>query len=70
MTFGGGDGWWGHRPGFNTPAGDSDMKKIGQARNTLMSIKLSQESKGGSLLYNAWPSIDTHSLLLKALYGL
>ena len=29
-------------PGFNTPAGDIDMKKIGQARNTLMSIKLSQ----------------------------
>ena len=29
-------------PGFNTPAGDIDMKKIGQARNTLMNIKLSQ----------------------------
>ena len=29
-------------PGFATPAGDIDMKKIGEARNTLMSIKLSQ----------------------------
>lgn len=31
-------------PGFNTPAGDIDMKKIGQARNTLMDIKLTQVS--------------------------
>lgn len=31
-------------PGFTTPAGDIDMKKIGQARNTLMDIKLSQVS--------------------------
>lgn len=29
-------------PGFSTPAGDIDMKKIGQARNTLMDIKLTQ----------------------------
>ena len=29
-------------PGFHTPAGDIDMKKIGQARNTLMDIKLTQ----------------------------
>ena len=31
-------------PGFNTPAGDIDMKKIGQARNTLMGLKLTQVS--------------------------
>ncbi|KAK2165169.1 hypothetical protein LSH36_54g10005 [Paralvinella palmiformis] len=31
-------------PGFSTPAGDIDMKKIGQARNTLMDIKLTQVS--------------------------
>lgn len=31
-------------PGFNTPASDIDMKKIGQARNTLMDIKLTQVS--------------------------
>jgi len=31
-------------PGFGTPAGDIDMKKIGQARNTLMNIKLTQVS--------------------------
>ncbi len=29
-------------PGFNTPASDIDMKKIGQARNTLMGLKLTQ----------------------------
>jgi pre-mRNA-processing factor 6 len=28
--------------GLTTPVGDIDMKKIGQARNTLMDIKLSQ----------------------------
>ncbi|XP_014780302.1 pre-mRNA-processing factor 6 [Octopus bimaculoides] len=31
-------------PGFSTPSGDIDMKKIGQARNTLMDIKLTQVS--------------------------
>lgn len=31
-------------PGFNTPSGDIDMKKIGEARNTLMDIKLTQVS--------------------------
>ena len=31
-------------PGFSTPAGDIDMKKIGQARNTLMDLKLTQVS--------------------------
>ena len=29
-------------PGFTTPASDIDMKKIGQARNTLMGLKLTQ----------------------------
>lgn len=28
--------------GTSTPSGDIDMKKIGQARNTLMDIKLTQ----------------------------
>lgn len=35
-------------PGVNTPGvtpGDIDMKKIGQARNTLMDIKLTQVGK-------------------------
>jgi hypothetical protein len=36
-------------PGLNTPGGvtpgDIDMKKIGQARNTLMDIKLTQVYK-------------------------
>ena len=31
-------------PGFSTPASDIDMKKIGQARNTLMGLKLTQVS--------------------------
>ena len=31
-------------PGFHTPASDIDLKKIGQARNTLMDIKLTQVS--------------------------
>jgi len=31
-------------PGFATPASDIDMKKIGQARNTLMDLKLTQVS--------------------------
>ncbi|XP_013383916.1 pre-mRNA-processing factor 6 isoform X3 [Lingula anatina] len=31
-------------PGLSTPAADIDMKKIGQARNTLMDIKLTQVS--------------------------
>ena len=31
-------------PGFRTPANDIDMKTIGEARNTLMGIKLSQVS--------------------------
>lgn len=31
-------------PGFNTPATNIDMKKIGQARSTLMDIKLTQVS--------------------------
>ncbi|XP_041360586.1 LOW QUALITY PROTEIN: pre-mRNA-processing factor 6-like [Gigantopelta aegis] len=31
-------------PGFSTPQADIDMKKIGQARNTLMDIKLTQVS--------------------------
>ena len=31
-------------PGFHTPASDIDMKKIGQARNTLMDLKLTQVS--------------------------
>ena len=30
--------------GFATPSGDIDMKKIGQARNTLMDMKLTQVS--------------------------
>jgi pre-mRNA-processing factor 6 len=34
----------GMTPGFSTPASDIDMKKIGQARNTLMNIKLTQVS--------------------------
>ena len=28
--------------GMSTPSGDIDMKKIGQARNTLMDMKLTQ----------------------------
>ena len=38
--------WGAVTPGLNTPGGstpgDIDMKKIGQARNTLMDIKLTQ----------------------------
>lgn len=29
-------------PGVLTPSGDLDLRKIGQARNTLMDIKLNQ----------------------------
>ena len=29
-------------PGWTTPAGELDMRKIGQARNTLMDMRLSQ----------------------------
>lgn len=29
-------------PGMLTPTGDMDLRKIGQARNTLMNVKLSQ----------------------------
>jgi len=29
-------------PGWSTPAGELDMRKIGQARNTLMDMRLSQ----------------------------
>lgn len=29
-------------PGMLTPTGDLDLRKIGQARNTLMDIKLNQ----------------------------
>lgn len=31
-------------PGMLTPTGDLDLRKIGQARNTLMNVKLSQVS--------------------------
>lgn len=36
----GGDGIM--TPGFKTPAGAIDLKKIGEARNALMDIKLTQ----------------------------
>lgn len=32
-------------PGMLTPTGDMDLRKIGQARNTLMNVKLSQVSR-------------------------
>lgn len=32
-------------PGMLTPTGDMDLRKIGQARNTLMNVKLSQVIK-------------------------
>lgn len=34
----------GTTPGMLTPTGDLDLRKIGQARNTLMNVKLSQVS--------------------------
>lgn len=35
--------------GMLTPTGDMDLRKIGQARNTLMNVKLSQVS--GTFLF-------------------
>ena len=42
QTYGGLDTPFSGTTGFSTPSGDIDMKKIGQARNTLMDIKLTQ----------------------------
>lgn len=38
-------------PGMLTPTGDMDLRKIGQARNTLMDVKLSQVNIFLKLLY-------------------
>ena len=42
-----------------TPTGDLDLRKIGQARNTLMDLKLKQSSDR----YNSFPALASKVFL-------
>nr|XP_002128772.2 pre-mRNA-processing factor 6 [Ciona intestinalis] len=53
-------------PGWSTPAGELDMRKIGQARNTLMDMRLSQVSdsvSGQTVVDPKGYLTDLHSML-------
>uniref|UniRef100_H2ZEY5 Pre-mRNA-processing factor 6 n=1 Tax=Ciona savignyi TaxID=51511 RepID=H2ZEY5_CIOSA len=53
-------------PGWTTPAGELDMRKIGQARNTLMGMRLSQVSdsvSGQTVVDPKGYLTDLHSML-------
>lgn len=53
-------------PGMLTPTGDLDLCKIGQARNTLMDVKLSQASdsvEGQTVVDPKGYLTDLHSMI-------